>query len=232
LAGSARAAARALSAAPDRVPVALGIANQRETCLFWDRRSGEPLHDAIVWQCRRSAPICEELRSRGLEDEIRKRTGLRLDPYFSGTKALWLVRNDASLVTRIASGAVCFGTVDSWLAYRLSGNRLHVTDTTNASRTLAFDIERLDWDDGLLELFGLRRAVMASARPSASTFGLTREPSRSRTACRLPPLLAISRPRSTGRPASGREWSRQRMAPAASSSLTRGRGPSIRRPGS
>ncbi|HWO73068.1 MAG TPA: FGGY family carbohydrate kinase, partial [Dehalococcoidia bacterium] len=167
------AAARALSAARDRVPVALGIANQRETCLFWDRRSGEPLHDAIVWQCRRSAPICEELRSRGLEDEIRKRTGLRLDPYFSGTKALWLVRNDASLATRIASGAVCFGTVDSWLAYRLSGNRLHVTDTTNASRTLAFDIDRLDWDDGLLELFGLRRAVMASARPSASNFGLT-----------------------------------------------------------
>jgi len=167
------ATAEALAAAPDRAPVAVGVADQRETCLFWDRRDGRPLHNAIVWQCRRSAPICDELRARGLEADIRERTGLRLDPYFSGTKALWLVRRDASLAGRIASGDVCFGTVDSWLAYRLSGNRLHVTDTTNASRTLAFDIERLDWDDGLLELFGLRRAVMAEVRPSASDFGLT-----------------------------------------------------------
>jgi glycerol kinase len=163
----------ALGRAPQHRPIAIGIANQRETCLFWDRATGAPLHNAIVWQCRRSAAICDELRATGIEPALERRTGLRLDPYFSGTKALWLRRNDTSLAARIDAGDVAFGTIDSWLAYRLSGNRAHVTDTTNASRTLCLDLETLRWDDGLLETFGLNRRVMPEVLPSAASFGAT-----------------------------------------------------------
>jgi glycerol kinase len=131
------------------------------------------LHRAIVWQCRRSAQICDELRSLGIEPDLQRRTGLRLDPYFSGTKALWLRRNDPSLASRIGGGDVAFGTVDAWLAYRLSGGQTHATDTTNASRTLCMDLATTAWDDGLLETFGLNRRVMPEIRPSAGGFGVT-----------------------------------------------------------
>ncbi len=163
----------ALAAAPDYRPIAIGLSNQRETMLFWDRRSGEPVCNAIVWQCRRSAAICEELRAAGLEDEVARKTGLRFDPYFSGTKALWLTREVDDLAARIANGDVCFGTIDTWLAWRLTGGAAHVTDVTNACRTLAFDIERLDWDDELLALFGLNRGVMPEVGPSAGVRGTT-----------------------------------------------------------
>jgi len=163
----------ALAAAPNCVPIALGVANQRETLLFWDRKDGRPLHRAIVWQCRRSDSICQELRDAGIEDEIRRKTGLRLDPYFSGTKALWLCREDESLPGRIAKGDICFGTIDSWLAWQLSGGAVHVTDVTNASRTLCYDIDRLAWDDGLLATFGLNAAVMPAVQPSGSAHGTT-----------------------------------------------------------
>ena len=168
------ATSHALAAGEGYVPTAIGIANQRETCLFWDR-SGRPLHRAIVWQCRRSAGICAELRDQGLEPQIARRTGLRLDPYFSGTKALWLTRNDPSLASRVAAGEVMFGTIDTWLAYKLSGGTAHVTDATNASRTLCFDIERLAWDDALLETFGLNRRVMADVVPSSGAVCTTRD---------------------------------------------------------
>jgi glycerol kinase len=167
------AMADALAMAPDYRPIAIGITNQRETCLFWDRTTGTPLHNAIVWQCRRSAPICEELCATGIEPGLQRRTGLRLDPYFSGTKALWLRRNDASLAARIDAGDVSFGTIDSWLAYRLSGGKVHVTDTTNASRTLCLDLEGLTWDEALLETFGLNSRVMPDVLPPASRFGVT-----------------------------------------------------------
>lgn len=163
----------ALAGAPDCRPVALGVANQRETLLFWDRKDGEPLHRAIVWQCRRSEPICQELRDAGLEDEIKRTTGLRLDPYFSGTKALWLTREDETLRRRIAGGDVCFGTIDSWLAWQLSGGVVHATDMTNASRTLCYDIDKLRWDDGLLTMFGLNPSVMPLVRPSGAEYGRT-----------------------------------------------------------
>jgi glycerol kinase len=169
------AAGDALSRAPDCVPIALGVANQRETMLFWDREGGKPLHHAIVWQCRRSEAICKELRAAGLETEIRRKTGLRLDPYFSGTKALWLCREDESLPGRIAKGAVCFGTIDSWLAWQLSGGAAHVTDVTNASRTLCYDIDRLAWDAELLRTFGLNEAVMPEVGPSGSVHATTVE---------------------------------------------------------
>jgi glycerol kinase len=163
----------ALVATPDCTPVAIGVANQRETMLFWDRADGRPLHRAIVWQCRRSEPICRELEEAGLEPELRRKTGLRLDPYFSGTKALWLRREDASLPGRIAKGDVCFGTVDSWLAWKLSGGTAHVTDVTNASRTLCYDIDRLVWDDDLLATFGLNASVMPEVRASGAIHGTT-----------------------------------------------------------
>jgi glycerol kinase len=143
--------------------------------LFWDRLSGEPLHNAIVWQCRRSASICEELRATGVEQEVSNKTGLRFDPYFSGTKALWLARNHPALRAKIAAGDACFGTIDSWIAWKLSGGRIHVTDITNASRTLCYDIYSLDWDDGLLDLFGLSRRVMPQALPSSHRYGETAE---------------------------------------------------------
>jgi glycerol kinase len=149
------------------------VANQRETMLFWDGRGGEALHRAIVWQCRRSAGICEELRAAGLEPEVARKTGLRLDPYFSGTKALWLMRQDDALRSRVVKGDACFGTVDSWLAWRLSGGAAHVTDATNASRTLCFDIDRLDWDAGLLQAFGLNRAIMPEVRASGYEYART-----------------------------------------------------------
>ena len=152
---------------------AVGITNQRETFLFWDRATGLPLNKAIVWQCRRSAAICDELRASGLEEEVRRKTGLRLDPYFSGTKTLWLARERPDIAQAVKSGSAAFGTIDTWLAYRLSGGRVHVTDVTNASRTLAFDIDRLDWDDALLEAFALSRAAMPEAGPSAAIRGRT-----------------------------------------------------------
>jgi glycerol kinase len=167
------ATSQALAVGEGFVPTAIGIANQRETCLFWDR-SGRPLHRAIVWQCRRSAAICAELRDQGLEPQIARRTGLRLDPYFSGTKALWLTRNDPSLASHVASGDVMFGTIDTWLAYKLSGGAAHVTDATNASRTLCFDIKRMAWDEGLLGTFGLNSRVMAQVVPSSSAVCATR----------------------------------------------------------
>ena len=162
----------ALLAAPEYRPIALGLSNQRETALFWDCQTGEPVHRAIVWQCRRSAAICEELRAAGLENAVSAKTGLRFDPYFSGTKALWLRREVPGLAERIDAGDVCFGTIDTWLAYRLMGGLIHATDVTNASRTLAFDIQSIDWDDGLLDLFGLRRSVMPEVGPSAGMRGV------------------------------------------------------------
>ncbi|MDW7711321.1 MAG: glycerol kinase GlpK [Deferrisomatales bacterium] len=152
---------------------ALGITNQRETTLVWDRRTGEPLHRAIVWQDRRTAPLTGRLKAEGWEPRVRERTGLVLDPYFSGSKLSWLLDRDPELRRRAERGQVCFGTVDTWLLFRLTGGRVHATDVTNASRTLLFDIHRLDWDEELLELFRVPRAVLPEVRPSAGFFGET-----------------------------------------------------------
>ncbi len=145
----------------------IGITNQRETVVAWDPRTGEPLHRAIVWQDRRTAARCDELRGAGHEPLVRERTGLVLDPYFSGTKIEWLRREGG-----VPDGAV-FGTVDSWLVYKLTGR--HVTDYSNASRTLLFDIHRLDWDPDLCELLGVDPASLPEALPSAGVFGETGE---------------------------------------------------------
>ncbi|WP_117238259.1 glycerol kinase GlpK [Thermus sediminis] len=151
--------------------VALGITNQRETTLVWDRATGRPFHRAIVWQDRRTAPLCEALRGRGLEPLFRERTGLLLDPYFSGTKLLWLLENVPGLRAKGERGEALFGTVDTWLLWRLTGGRVHATDPTNASRTLLFNLHTLSWDGELLDLLGIPRAMLPEVRPSDGEFG-------------------------------------------------------------
>jgi glycerol kinase len=139
---------------------AIGIANQRETTVLWERATGRPLHNAIVWQDRRTASRCDALRQSGCEPLIRSRTGLVIDPYFSGTKLAWLLDNVPGARERAEAGELAFGTVDTWLAWQLSGGREHVTDTSNASRTMLFDIHALEWDDELLALLRIPRAVL------------------------------------------------------------------------
>jgi glycerol kinase len=150
---------------------AMGITNQRETTVVWDRATLRPIHRAIVWQDRRTAPLCEDLRREGWEPTIRERTGLVLDPYFSGTKLAWLLENVGGAREAAQSGALAFGTVDSYLVARLTGGTAHVTDPTNASRTMLFDIERLDWDDEILERLRIPRALLPGVVPSVGAFG-------------------------------------------------------------
>lgn len=145
---------------------AIGITNQRETTLLWEKASGKPVHRAIVWQCRRSADICKRLRDQGLSDMVAQRTGLVLDPYFSGTKLMWLFEEHPELRVRAERGELLFGTVDSWLVWRLTG--LHRTDPTNASRTLLFNIRQGRWDEELLKAFDIPAAILPEVVPSSS----------------------------------------------------------------
>jgi glycerol kinase len=167
--GQALAAARAL---PGEI-AAIGITNQRETTILWERASGRPLHNAIVWQCRRTAPLCEALKADGAEPEFRRKTGLVLDPYFSGTKIRWLLDEIGGAGARAERGELAFGTVDSWLLWRLSGGAVHATDPSNASRTLCFDIRALEWDEGLCRRLGVPAALLPRVLPSAGVFGET-----------------------------------------------------------
>ncbi|HVA32860.1 MAG TPA: glycerol kinase GlpK [Candidatus Baltobacteraceae bacterium] len=152
---------------------AIGISNQRETTLLWERGSGKPVAPAIVWQDRRTAARCAELTARGAAETVSRKTGLVLDPYFSATKIGWLLDNVDGLRERAQHGELAFGTVDTWLIWNLTAGAVHATDYTNASRTLLFDIATLDWDEELLELFGVPRAVLPQLRPSVCDFGKT-----------------------------------------------------------
>jgi glycerol kinase len=169
---AAGAALAAAGLAPREV-AAIGITNQRETTLLWDRQTGAPVHRAIVWQCRRSAPLCERMRADGLEPLVRERTGLVCDAYFSGTKIAWLLDARPELRLRAERGELAFGTVDSWLVWKLTGGRVHATDPSNASRTLCFDIGRLDWDPELTGYLRIPREIFPGVRPSAGVFGET-----------------------------------------------------------
>jgi glycerol kinase len=155
---------------------AIGVTNQRETTIVWDKATGAPVANAIVWQSRISAPICEALKARGLEATFRAKTGLVLDPYFSGTKLKHLLETVPGLRDRAARGEVLFGTVDTFLIWRLTGGRVHVTDVSNASRTLLFNIHTLDWDDELLQALGVPRGMLPEVRGSSEHYGDT-EPS-------------------------------------------------------
>ena len=152
--------------------MAVGITNQRETTIIWDRQTGEPIANAIVWQDRRTAPQCAELKQLGAEGLVRERTGLVIDPYFSGTKIAWLLDNVPGARKRAELGELAFGTVDTWLTWHLTGNRTHVTDVSNASRTLLFNIHMNDWDPELLRLLDVPRAILPDVHPSAHAFGM------------------------------------------------------------
>jgi len=150
----------------------IGITNQRETTILWDRQTGEAIHHAIVWQDRRTAPQCAELKRMGAESLVRERTGLVIDPYFSGTKISWLLDNVPGARARAERGELAFGTVDTWLTWHLTGNRTHVTDVSNASRTMLFNIHMNEWDEELLQLLDVPRAILPDVHPSTHAFGM------------------------------------------------------------
>ncbi len=158
-----------LVASLDETVAAIGITDQRETVVVWDKSTGEPLHRAIVWQDRRTAERCSELADAGHLDLVRRTTGLVLDPYFSASKLEWLIRNDHITV----DANTAFGTVDSWLVWKLTGGSTHITDTTNASRTLLYDIGALSWSDDMLDMFGIPASILPEVRPSSGRFGTT-----------------------------------------------------------
>jgi glycerol kinase len=151
----------------------IGITNQRETTVLWERRTGRAIGEAIVWQSRQTQPLCNELRKRGHQDDVRKRTGLVIDPYFSATKIRWILDSDPEVAARAESGEILFGTVDTWLLWRLTGGTVHATDPTNASRTLLFNTAERSWDPELLHIFGVPACMLPEVRPSAGFFGNT-----------------------------------------------------------
>jgi len=152
---------------------AIGVTNQRETTVVWDRHTGEPICNAIVWQCRRTAPLCEELTAQGAADLIRARTGLVIDPYFSATKVRWILDHIAGAESRAQAGDLLFGTVDSWLIWHLTGGRAHVTDPSNASRTMLYNIHERRWDDDLLSLLRIPFTMLPAVGPTSGVFEMT-----------------------------------------------------------
>ena len=157
------------------LPIAIGITNQRETAVVWDRATGEPIHNAIVWQDRRTAEICAVMKNAGHETVVTEKTGLLLDPYFTATKLAWILDRVDGARDRAAAGELCFGTVDSFLIWRLTGGRMHVTDATNASRTSLYNIHENDWDDDLLALFDVPREGLPTVMDCAAEFGICEE---------------------------------------------------------
>ena len=166
---AARGAIEAAQVEPDQIE-AIGITNQRETTVVWEKATGKPVYNAIVWQCRRSADICTELRALGLSEMVKEKTGLVLDPYFSGTKLMWLFEEVPGLRARAERGEILFGTIDSWLIYKLTGR--HLTDATNASRTLLFNIKKGCWDEELLKALKIPAPILPKVAPSSGEFGL------------------------------------------------------------
>jgi len=152
---------------------AIGITNQRETTVVWDRKTGKPICNAIVWQDRRTASICDNLRSQKLDKRIQRKTGLVVDAYFSATKVQWILQNVKGAKARAAKGELAFGTIDSWLLWNLSGGKVHATDVSNASRTMLYDIRRGTWDEELLKIFGVPRSMLPEVRDSSGDFGTT-----------------------------------------------------------
>ena len=152
---------------------AIGITNQRETTVVWNKHTGRPIHNAIVWQCRRTAPYCDQLRNEGLVDTIQAKTGLVIDPYFSGTKIRWLLENVPGAREQAEQGDLLFGTVETWLIWKLTGGSVHVTDYSNASRTMLFNINTLTWDPEILDRLGIPACMLPEVRPSSCVYGHT-----------------------------------------------------------
>lgn len=171
----------------DRI-AAIGISNQRETTVVWDRVSGQPIYNAIVWQCRRTAPAIDALVEQGCEELVRSRTGLTLDPYFSASKVQWILDNVDGARESAAAGDLMFGTIDTWLIYNLTGGQVFATDYTNASRTALFNIHTLDWDDDLLALFDVPRSMMPEVRWSSGDYGRVA----SDIMTNMPPIMGVA----------------------------------------
>jgi len=150
---------------------ALGVTNQRETTIIWDRKTGEPVYNAIVWQDKRTAEYCSQLIDQGYEQTIRQKTGLRIDSYFSATKIRWILDHVPGARKRAEKGELAFGTVDSWLIWKFSAGKIHITDVSNASRTMLFNTTNLQWDDELLDLFDVPKAILPEVRTSSEQIG-------------------------------------------------------------
>ena len=166
----AREALRKIGASYDEV-AAIGITNQRETTVVWDRATGQPICNAIVWQCRRTSDYADELKEKGLTDSFRQKTGLVIDPYFSATKLRWILQNIDGARERAEHGDLLFGTIDTWLMYKLSKGRIHVTDYSNASRTMLFNINTLEWDEDILNELDIPRSMLPEVKPSSCIYG-------------------------------------------------------------
>ena len=172
---SVTAEAMALSGTRPEDIAAIGITNQRETTIIWDRQTGDPVYNAIVWQCRRTAPIIDDIVKSGMTEMIREKTGLVPDAYFSASKIKWILDNAEGARDRAEKGGLMFGTVDTWLIWKLTGGKVHVTDHTNASRTMLYNIHELRWDQELLELFGIPEIMLPEVKPSSALYGYTDE---------------------------------------------------------
>ena len=152
---------------------AIGITNQRETTVVWNKHTGQPVYNAIVWQCRRTAEVCDELREKGLDKMFKEKTGLILDAYFSGTKIKWILDNVEGAREEAEKGNLLFGTIDTWLIWNLTKGKVHVTDYTNASRTLIFNIHELKWDEEILEILDIPKSMLPEVKPSSYVYGHT-----------------------------------------------------------
>ncbi|SDY52325.1 glycerol kinase [Proteiniborus ethanoligenes] len=172
--GVAREVLETAGVRPEEV-AAIGITNQRETTVVWDKNTGKPVYNAIVWQCRRTASICDALKARGLEEYIRENTGLVVDAYFSGTKVKWILDNVEGAREKAESGDLLFGNIDTWLIWNLTRGKVHVTDYSNASRTMLYNIRDLKWDDKILEELNIPKSMLPEARPSSEIYGYTDE---------------------------------------------------------
>ncbi len=172
--GVAREVLERAGVRPDEV-AAIGITNQRETTVVWDKNTGKPVYNAIVWQCRRTASICDDLKARGLEEYIRENTGLVVDAYFSGTKVKWILDNVEGAREKAENGDLLFGNIDTWLIWNLTRGKVHVTDYSNASRTMLYNIKELKWDEKILEELNIPKSMLPEARPSSEIYGYTDE---------------------------------------------------------
>ena len=152
---------------------AIGITNQRETTVVWDKETGIPICNAIVWQCRRTAAYCDELKAAGYSDRIREKTGLLIDAYFSGTKLRWILENVPGARQKAEAGRLLFGTVETWLIWKLTDGKVHVTDYSNASRTMMFNINTLQWDDELLQILDIPKCMLPEPKPSSCFYGMS-----------------------------------------------------------
>jgi glycerol kinase len=169
---AARQALDSVNLSPERI-AAIGVTNQRETTLVWDRESGSPVYNAIVWQCRRTAPRCSKIKKTGFAQKIRRKTGLVIDAYFSATKVQWILEHRKTIRRAAERGELAFGTVDSWLVYNLTGKKLHVTDYSNASRTMLYNIHGLSWDGQILEYFHIPEKILPAVKASSEIYGST-----------------------------------------------------------